>query len=109
AAHRYGEQALQIATTIKLERVLWLIPLSFIISIIYKTGKRKITVPWFILYFIAAMLLNTLFPAIRPAALVIVAMAKKGLTLTLFLVGAGLSGDAMRSVGFRPVVLGVLL
>ena len=109
AAHRYGAAALQIATTIKLERVLWLIPLSLIISIAYKNSSTRIKIPWFILFFIAAMLVNTFVPALHSAGEVLVAIAKKGLTLTLFLIGAGLSAESLKAVGIKPLLVGVIL
>ena len=109
AAHRYGDIALQIATTIKLERVLWLIPISLIISIAYKNKTTKIKIPWFILFFIGAMLINTFIPATQPVGNVLVMIAKKGLTLTLFLIGAGLTTASIKAVGARPMWLGIIL
>ena len=113
AAARYSEEALQTATTIKLERALWIIPLAVATSIIFKNPGQKIKIPWFILFFVAAMLLNTyLLQKNADTAMMakwIVIIAKKGLTVTLFLIGAGLSGPVLRSVGIRPLVEAVLL
>ncbi|MEI7661621.1 MAG: putative sulfate exporter family transporter [Bacteroidota bacterium] len=109
AAHNYGAQALQIATTVKLERALWIIPVSLIMALAFSTSTKMIRLPWFILLFVMAMLLNTFLPRLHSIDQVIVYAAKRGLTLTLFLVGAGLTRNAIKTVSFRPMVLGVLL
>lgn len=109
AASHYGNEALQIATTVKLARALWIIPVAFGTAFLFKTPGARIKLPYFILGFVAAMLLNTYVPALRPLAPVVVQLSKIGLTLTLFLIGTGLSASVLRSVGARPFVQGVLL
>ena len=118
AASKFSPKALQIATTIKLERALWIIPLSLITAYFQKsTGKIKI--PWFIFYFILAIIVSTYLPIYLPAinnklgghTLFEYAFmfGRKGLVVTLFLIGSGLSLKTIRSVGWRPVMQGVLL
>lgn len=109
AASHYGNEALQIATTVKLARALWIIPVALGTALLFKTPGAKVKLPYFILGFIGAMLLNTYVPALQPLAPYIVQLSKIGLTLTLFLIGAGLSAAVLRSVGVRPFVQGVLL
>ena len=109
AAKVYGDQALQVATTVKLARALWIIPVSIGTALISKQKGVKITIPYFIFGFIAAMLLNTYVPALHPLGPELVALAKVGLTLTLFFIGAGLSAKTVRSVGIKPYVLGIVL
>jgi uncharacterized integral membrane protein (TIGR00698 family) len=109
AASKYGPQALEVATTVKLTRALWIIPLALLTSVFYKTGKGKIKIPYFIGYFVLAMVINTYVPAIHPVSPIIVKLAKAGLTVTLFLIGAGLNAKTLRAVGFRPLFQGVLL
>jgi uncharacterized integral membrane protein (TIGR00698 family) len=109
AAERYGALALQIATTVKLERALWIIPISLIAAFAYKGKKGKIKFPLFILFFVVAMALNTFIPQLHDIGQVLVQIAKKGLTLTLFLIGAGLTRSAIKSVGIRPLILGLFL
>lgn len=109
AGATYGEEALLVATTVKLTRALWIIPLS-IFSIFYFNARgEKISVPWFIFLFIAAMLMNTYLPIPEALTSNIVLVAKKLLILTLFFIGAGLSKSNIRTVGFKPLLLGVLL
>lgn len=109
AGATFGEEALLVATTVKLTRALWIIPLS-VFSIFYFNARgEKISVPWFIFLFIAAMLMNTYLQLPLPLTSNIVLISKKLLTLTLFLIGAGLSRETLRAAGVRPLVLGVLL
>lgn len=109
AAAAYGDQALQVATTVKLARALWIIPVSVGTALLFKQQGVKVKVPYFILGFVAAMLLNTFVPVARPLGPVLVQLAKIGLTVTLFFIGASLSVKVVRSVGMRPYILGVLL
>lgn len=109
AAGKYGVQALEIATTVKLARALWIIPVAFGTAFIFKSGTKKVQIPYFIGYFILAMCCNSYIPAIRPMIPVVVSLAKSGLTLTLFLIGSGLSLQVIRSVGIKPFLQGFIL
>jgi len=109
AAAAYGNQALQVATTIKLARALWIIPVSLGTTLLFKQKGVKVTVPYFILGFIGAMLINTFVPAAHPAGSVLVTLAKMGLSATLFFIGAGLTPKIVQAVGIRPYVLGTVL
>jgi uncharacterized integral membrane protein (TIGR00698 family) len=109
AANKYGPEALQIATTVKLARALWIIPVALITTTVFKNKSSKIKIPYFIAFFILAMILNTYVPQTAMVAPYLVAMAKIGLTITLFLIGAGLSHTVLKSVGTKPLVQGVLL
>ncbi len=109
AAARFGPEALQVATTVKLARALWIIPVALGTAVLFKTGKGTVTIPYFIGLFILAMIVHTYVPAIKPVADVLVKLAHSGLTLTLFLIGAGLSGKVIRAVGWKPLVQGVVL
>jgi len=109
ASSRYGAQALQIATTVKLVRALWIVPLAIATAFIFKKGTGKIKIPYFILYFVLAMIIGTYVPFISPVIPYLTAAAKAGLTLTLFLIGAGSSYKMLKSVGYKPLLQGVLL
>jgi uncharacterized integral membrane protein (TIGR00698 family) len=109
AANKYGAEALQIATTVKLARALWIIPISILTAIIFKNKNSKIKIPYFIGLFIVAMLLNSYVPQIAVFSPNVVGIAKIGLTITLFLIGATLNGNTLKSVGVRPLLQGVFL
>ena len=109
AASKYGPHALEIATTVKLARALWIIPVSIGVAILYRNKSTKIKIPWFIGFFIIAMIISTYIPSIRKIAPVLVTIAKTGLTLTLFLIGAGLSSKVLKAVGVKPLMLGIIL
>ncbi|WP_460623085.1 YeiH family protein [Hymenobacter tenuis] len=109
AAAAYGAQALEVATTVKLARALWIIPVALGTAWAFRQPDVKVKIPYFILGFVAAMLLNTYMPATHVVAPYLVQLAKLGLTVTLFFIGAGLSLKAIRAVGPKPFTLGVLL
>jgi len=133
AAGRYGPEALQIATTVKLARALWIIPVSLLAAVVFRPrggggqvradmhtqpcghagspvrGPRtKIGIPWFIGLFVLAVLLNTWLP-MPLISHTILRASHAGLTLTLFLIGSGLSRQVLRSTGVKPLLQGVLL
>ncbi|MCS3532102.1 putative integral membrane protein (TIGR00698 family) [Chryseobacterium sp. JUb7] len=109
AAGKYGNEALKIATTVKLARALWVIPVSLITMIIFKNKESKIKIPWFIGYFILAILLNTYFPFFSAFSLGINVLAKSGLNLTLFFIGSTLSIQTLKTIGMKPLALAVFL
>jgi uncharacterized integral membrane protein (TIGR00698 family) len=108
AAARYGSAALSIATTIKLARALWIVPLSFVTAVSLKS-RARIQWPWFILFFCLAALLNTLLPSLGWVFGALNHLGKIGLTATLFLIGTGLNKKTLQNVGFRPLLQGLTL
>jgi uncharacterized integral membrane protein (TIGR00698 family) len=108
AAAKYGTEALAIATTVKLARALWIVPLSIGTAIV-RGAKAKIQWPWFIGFFCLAAVCNTYLPAGAPAYGMAVKVAKIGLTATLFLIGSGISVATIKRVGPRPLLQGVIL
>jgi uncharacterized integral membrane protein (TIGR00698 family) len=108
AAAKYGSSALAIATTIKLARALWIVPLSFVTALALKS-KARVQWPWFILFFCLAALLNTVLPTFHPAFGILNRLGKIGLTVTLFLIGTGLNKKTLQHVGFRPLLQGAAL
>ncbi len=109
AASAYSEEALQIATTVKLARALWIIPVSILSAYLFRTKDSKISIPWFILYFVLAMVANSYIPHIEIVGSAVYALSKEMLVVTLFLIGSSLSIKSMREVGVKPLVLGVSL
>ena len=110
AGAAYGEEALKVATTIKLTRALWIIPIAFATSFIFKSKGQKISIPWFIFFFILAMVVNTyLLDGVSALGAAINGIARKTLTITMFFIGASLSIDVLKNVGVKPLIQGVLL
>jgi len=108
AAAKYGPTALAIATTIKLARALWIVPLSLATAVRLKS-KARIQWPWFILFFCLAALLNSLLPTLHPEFRMLSRLGTIGLTVTLFLIGTGLNRQTVKHFGFRPLLQGVVL
>jgi Kef-type K+ transport system membrane component KefB len=107
AASKYGQESLQVATTVKLARALYIIPLSLLTAYFYKSGNSKIKIPYFIGLFIITMVIGTYFPAFNSTYSILVILAKKGLTITLFLIGSSLSIKKLKSVGVKPLMQGI--
>lgn len=109
AASKYGAEALQIATTVKLTRALWIIPIALLSSVLFRNKGSRIKIPYFIGLFVLAIVLNTYLPFAKIIGSQIVQLSKIGLTLTLFLIGSGLSKDVFTTVGFKPIFQGLIL
>jgi len=109
AGATFGEEALKVATTVKLTRALWIIPLSIFTSIYFKSKGDKVVIPWFIFFFILAMVMNTYLTIPTSITHEIVSVSRQSLTMTLFFIGAGLSRSTIKMVGAKPLVLGGLL
>ncbi len=110
AGAAYGEEALCVATTIKLTRALWIIPLALVTSLLWRNGGKRVSIPWFILWFMAAVVFNTYALESVPAVgKTISGVACKALVVTMFFIGASLSVDVLKSVGLKPLLQGVLL
>ncbi|MBI6120783.1 YeiH family protein [Salegentibacter maritimus] len=109
AALAYGEEALRVATTVKLARTLWIIPVSLISMFLFKTKDGKIKIPMFILFFILAIAINSYFNLPAELTQSITGISKRLLVACLFLVGTTLSLKDIKQTGFRPFVLGISL
>ncbi len=108
AAAKFGAVALAVGTTVKLARALWIVPMSIGTSAFNKS-KARIQWPWFILFFCVAAVANTYVHIFQPAYTEMKHLGVIGLTVTLFLIGTGLSKKTLREVGIRPLLQGVLL
>ena len=108
AAAKFGALALAVGTTVKLARALWIVPLSLGTAAV-KKSKARIHWPWFMLFFCMAAVANTYFHPLRPAYPWLRQLGVLGLTVTLYLIGTGLSMKTIRRVGPRPLLQGILL
>lgn len=109
AGEQFGEEALQIATLIKLTRALWIIPLAFVTMFIFREKKAKVSIPWFIFIFVLAMIVNTYVALPEWFVTAMVWIARRGMVVTLFLIGASLSLQSIKHVGVKPLLQAVFL
>jgi uncharacterized integral membrane protein (TIGR00698 family) len=109
AASAYGDEALQIATTVKLARALWIIPVAFISALFFKGDGKKVTIPLFILYYCVAIAIAHYLPQFDALYQGIFFVSKRLLVLCLFLIGCGLTFNRIKNAGYKPMLLGVLL
>ncbi|MGV3623911.1 MAG: YeiH family protein, partial [Archangium sp.] len=111
ASMQYGAEALALATTVKLARALWIIPVTAVLARVvpHDGGTTKRSYPWFIVAFVAMAALVTFVPALTGPGKQLAAFAKWALVASLFFVGLGVSKEALKQVGVKPLVLGVVL
>jgi uncharacterized integral membrane protein (TIGR00698 family) len=115
AATAFGKESLETATAVKLSRVLYLLPITFAAAAwmarqrTSEAKKSAVQIPWFIFLFGLASVLRTYVPAIQGYSSEIKLVAVCGFSLSLFLIGAGISAKTLKSVGVRPLILGVVL
>ena len=115
AAAGYGGVALATATTVKLARALWIAPVALLLMYLYRrrypNAKAKIAIPWFIVLFLLAVAARSYAPAwVQPSVFdSLVNLAKAGMTVTLFLIGASLTLESIKTTRWRPLFQGVIL
>ncbi len=115
ASAKYGNEALQIATAVKLARAVWIVPIALVFALYYRSknggNKTKVAIPWFILLFLLTTIIKTYAPSIVQPSIFesFVNIAKAALTVTLFLIGSSLSRETLKKVGIKPLFQGVFL
>lgn len=109
AASAYGEEALTTATTLKLARALWIIPVALFSAFLFRSDSKKITIPYFILFYCAAIAFSDLVPQFEVVYQGIFDIAKRALVICLFLIGCGISVEKLKSSGPKPLMFGVSL
>ena len=108
AASKYGATALVVGTTVKLARALWIVPLALVTAAVKRSNSR-VKLPWFILFFCLAAVINTYVPSTAHLNKALFTLGRFGLTATLFLIGTSISWAALKEVGWRPLAQGLLL
>ncbi|WP_413284065.1 YeiH family protein [Vibrio sp. MA40-2] len=109
AASAYGEEALKTATTLKLARALWIVPVAFISALLFNNGENKVRVPFFIVFYCAAILISDYLPQFDNIYDSIFVIAKQTLVVCLFLIGSSISLDKLKAAGAKPLLFGVFL
>lgn len=109
AASAYGEEALTTATTLKLARALWIIPVALFSAILFRSDSKKITIPYFILFYCIAIAVSDLLPQFEMVYQGIFEVAKRALVVCLFLIGCGISVEKLKSAGPKPLMFGITL
>lgn len=109
AASVFSESALETASTLKLTRALWIIPVTLAFAVFRKTSQRKLKLPWFIAGFLLMSFLCSSLPVVDQFKSQLLLACKLGFALTMFLIGLTLNWSNVRSVGLKPLIFGVVL
>ncbi len=107
AASAYGEEALTTATTLKLARALWIIPVAFISALLFRQKSNKLVIPYFIFLYCAAVGFSDALPQWQTAYDVIFTVAKQALVLCLFFIGCSITVETLRTAGSKPLLFGI--
>ncbi len=109
AASAYGEEALKTATTLKLARALWIIPVALVSAWMFKSSSKKLTIPYFILFYCVAIGFSDLFPQWETLYQGVFSVAKQALVVCLFLIGCSISPEKLKASGPKPLLFGITL
>lgn len=109
AASAYGTEALNVATTVKLTRALWIVPVTLFFSLQNRASKKSIKAPWFILGFVVASVLCTYVDFLNPFSAWLGMISKVGFAVTLFLIGLSFDLQTMKKIALRPLIFGLIL
>lgn len=111
AAAIYGNEALEVATVMKLTRALWIVPVVVCLSIMdsHKQSLNLKKLPWFILLFVAAILLSNSLPHLSSAFNFLSLLGTKSLMVVLFFIGTTFNHERMRKIGTKGLLVGVAL
>lgn len=110
AALAYDPLAVTVATTVKLTRALWILPVTFVFAWIYgRQGQGKAAFPKFILGFLAMSAIVTFIPSLKEPGMTVEFLGRRLLVLTLLFIGAGLSRESLKKLDPRPFAQGVIL
>lgn len=109
AASAYGEEALTTATTLKLARALWIIPIALLSAVIFKSESKKISIPYFILFYCLAIFVSDALPQFETLYSGIFSVSKRALVVCLFLIGCGISMEKLKQAGPKPLIFGTTM
>ncbi|SBW02103.1 putative sulfate exporter family transporter [uncultured Dysgonomonas sp.] len=109
ACSAYGEQALQVGTTVKLTRTLWIIPLALCIAFFNKNKASKINIPWFIFLFVVAIIIGNYIPGMAETNDHLSWLGKKGMMISLFFIGTSINMKEVKETGVNTFLLGIIL
>jgi len=123
ATAKYGPQALEVGTTVKLVRSLWIVPLT--LAVAFWTSRNgfshpatatqpaktraKIAWPWFIALFLAAAAVRSFYPEANGIWAKLSGLGRNAMEVVLMLIGASLSPAMLKRVGWKPMLQGILL
>jgi uncharacterized integral membrane protein (TIGR00698 family) len=121
AAYIYGNEAGAYATIVKLTRTTMIIPISLIFAGFAIFNRKKDAgekhvhydivkiFPWFILWFLAASMLNTFGIIPHGAAKIFTETGKFMIVLALSAIGLHTDFKKMVETGFKPMLLGMIV
>lgn len=122
AGYLYSNEAGDYATIVKLTRTTMIIPISLLLAALMGVRKKRAATagqtvsysfakifPWFIVWFLAASLLNTLGLFSEQALHVLDILAKFMIVMALSAIGLSADFRKMMKAGIKPIILGLIV
>ncbi len=109
SAVTYSSESAQVAATLKLGRTLWLIPLILIANWIFNKQAKATKFPRFIIFFVAAITLNTLLNFNSDMINLLQISSQIFLLFGLFCIGSQFDINEIRSMDVKPLMMALIL
>jgi uncharacterized integral membrane protein (TIGR00698 family) len=105
----FSNESAQVAATLKLGRTVWLIPLLLIANWIFNKQTEATKFPRFIIFFILAIIANTVFNFNEQAINIFQIISKGFLLVGLFCIGSQFDTNELKSLSGKPLILALII
>jgi uncharacterized membrane protein YadS len=109
SALTYSDESAQVAATLKLGRTIWIIPLILITNWVFNRETEATKFPRFILFFILAITVNTLFNFHGEVLEILKLLSQSFLMLGLFCIGTQFQAQEFKAISGRPLILALII
>ena len=109
AASSVSEVSVEVAATLKVARTIWIVPLVIFAAWVYRNKNDSFGLPLFVVFFIAAALLNSIF---QPNEIIITYLKwinRICLLTGLFCIGTQINRDSLSMLRFKPIALACIV
>ena len=107
AASMMGDEAIEVAATLKVTRTLWIVPLVIGSAWLFRNKSSKFGLPLFVVFFLIATILNSLTNPSNEMTDILKLINKVCLLTGLFCIGTQINIDSLKSISLKPVLLAV--
>tara|TARA_Y100000748_G_C15421152_1_gene459380 strand:+ start:53 stop:955 length:903 start_codon:yes stop_codon:yes gene_type:complete len=104
-----GDEALEVAATLKLGRTLWIVPLILFSAWYFREKSSAFGFPLFIIFFILAVFLNSFFSPSNEINNLLKNINKVCILTGLFCIGSQIDRKTLKEISFKPLLLAVLI
>ena len=109
AASSVGEVSVEVAATLKVARTIWIVPLVIFSAWLYRNKNDGFGLPIFVVFFIVAALLNTIFQPNEVIVEYLKFINRICLLTGLFCIGTQISRESLALLEFKPITLAIAI